>query len=42
MPYTAAQRRLFHAKANDKKLSPKKRAEYAKLAKEADRLAKRS
>jgi hypothetical protein len=38
MPYTEKQRKLFYAKAKDKKLSPKERAKYAKLAKEASSL----
>jgi len=36
MPYTAKQRALFHAKAKDKSLPPKKRAEFERLAEEAD------
>jgi hypothetical protein len=38
MPYTLKQKKLFYAKARDKSLSPKERAKYAKLAKEANAL----
>ncbi len=36
MPYTEKQRRYFHAKANDKSLSSEERAEFVRLAAEAD------